>query len=344
MKRRRIRDLAALIVLSCAPLVAWSPPAQAMPSDEGDVSARADEYFRQGKALVKQGDLEGARKAYLEGFQLKRGYDIAGNLGNVELELGRPRDAAEHLTYCVRNFPATGTPKQLEFAKERLAEARKQVGALAIVVNVDGAEVFVDGKSIGRAPFATDVFVEPGARVIEARAVGHAATRQDIEATRGSFQSLALVLRPLPAQRVVKGPGPMVPYVPPEAPKKNLGLIVTGAAVSLAGLSVGFAGLGFSNGAAARAEEQRGDLATRGGSSACYGSARDPRCDDLDSALRQRESFRVVSIVGFTAAGLAAAATITYALLPSSPARQGSVRAGVALAPGSAGFELVGRF
>src|SRR5687768_4046638 len=138
MKKRHIRTIAALLLLSFAPITTWSPPARAVPGED-DANTRADEYFRQGKALVREGDLEGARRAYLAGFQLKKGYDIAGNLGNVELELGRPRDAAEHLTWCVRNFPATGTPKQLEMAKERLAEARKQIGALSIVVNVDGA-------------------------------------------------------------------------------------------------------------------------------------------------------------------------------------------------------------
>src|SRR6185503_10534547 len=119
------------------------------------------------------GRLEDAYRAYKAGYDLKKGYDLAGNLGNVELALGRPRDAAEHLSFCLKNFPATGTAKQLEFIRSRLAEARQKVGALSIQVSEGGAEVLVDGRSIGRSPLADEVFVDPGSRRIEARLNGH---------------------------------------------------------------------------------------------------------------------------------------------------------------------------
>ncbi len=133
----------------------FAAPAFADGGESAGENARADEYFRQGKAFVKEDRWEEARRAYLAGYKIKRGYDIAGNLGNVELELGLARDAAEHLAYCIKSFPATGTASQLAYVKGRFEEARQKVSALSIQVNVDGAEVFVDGRSIGRSPLRT---------------------------------------------------------------------------------------------------------------------------------------------------------------------------------------------
>ncbi|MFS8071089.1 MAG: hypothetical protein ACMG6S_32370, partial [Byssovorax sp.] len=175
--RRRYPDCSARCTTShrwpgfCArslPLVLGLLFAAPALADAGE-NARADEYFRQGKAFVKEDRWEDARRAYLAGYKIKRGYDIAGNLGNVELELGLARDAAEHLAYCIKSFPATGTASQLAYVKGRFEEARQKVSALSIQVNVDGAEVFVDGRSIGRSPFADDVYVEPGARTLEVK-------------------------------------------------------------------------------------------------------------------------------------------------------------------------------
>ena len=107
--RRRYRDSSARrpashlwpgLSLCALPLVLgllFASPALADANESAGENARADEYFRQGKAFVKEDRWEEARRAYLAGYKIKRGYDIAGNLGNVELELGLARDAAEHL-------------------------------------------------------------------------------------------------------------------------------------------------------------------------------------------------------------------------------------------------------
>jgi PEGA domain-containing protein len=322
-------------------------PALADPKDTAGENARADEYFRQGKAFVKEDRWEDARRAYLAGWQIKRGYDIAGNLGSVELELGLSRDAAAHLAYCIKSFPATGTATQLAYIKGRFEEARQRVAALAIQVNVDGAEVYVDGRSIGRSPFLDDVYIEPGARTLEVKLAGFAPSKREITAAKGSWQSVALVLR---ADASERGPSaaPGVPVVPGVVEEERSRTpYYVGGALGIAGIGAGIVGVVLSHTSATRADETFTQLKSSGGAGACLVAANKVPCDALDQAYRDKATFRTVGIVGFAAAGAAAGALITYALLGGSkPSSKDSsaIHVDIAAGAGMTGALVTGGF
>ena len=160
MRAYGIKTLGYLVVLSS--VLGLSPLAHSQPDVRGaDAAQQADEHFLKGKSLLKGGNVRGAYEEYKTSWNLKRTYDIAANLGNLELSLGMPRDAAEHLAFSVRNYAITGTtPERLDKTKQLLAQARAQVTALTIHVNVDGAEVAIDGKVVGRAPIVEEVYVD----------------------------------------------------------------------------------------------------------------------------------------------------------------------------------------
>lgn len=322
----------------------FATPTFADAGESAGENARADEYFRQGKAFVKEDRWEDARRAYLAGYEIKRGYDIAGNLGNVELELGLARDAAEHLAYCIKSFPATGTASQLAYVKGRFEEARQKVNALSIQVNVDGAEVFVDGRSIGRSPFADDVYVEPGARTLEVKLTGFTHAKRSIQAVKGSWQSVALVLR---ADARARAASP--PHSPPivVVEERSRAPFYVGGGVALAGIGVGVVGVLLSQASAARAATQFEQLKASGGAGACLDAANESRCEALDQAYRDRGAFRTVSIVGFATAGAAAGALLSYALLSGGKPRSAgssALKIDIAAGPGLTGALLKGSF
>ena len=326
--------------------VFFASSALADPKDVAAENARADELFRQGKALVKEDKWEDARRAYLAGWQIKRGYDIAGNLGSVELELGLSRDAAEHLAYCIKSFPATGTAAQLAYIKGRFEEARQRVVALTIQVNVDGAEVYVDGRSIGRSPFRDDVYVDPSTRTLEAKLVGFAPSRREITAVKGSWQPVVLVLQADTGPRA-GGSSPRIPDVPVVEEERSRAPFYVGGAAALAGLGAGVTGLLLSRGAASRADESFAHLRASGGVGACLVAANKVPCDALDQAYRDQATFRSVAIVGFATAGAAAIATLGHALLSggkSSPRGSSAVHVDVAVGGGMTGALLTGGF
>ena len=320
-----------------------TPSAHAEAKEAAGENARADEYFRQGKAFVKEDRWEDARRAYLAGYRIKRGYDIAGNLGSVELELGLGREAAEHLAYCIKSFPATGTAAQLAYIKGRFEEARQKVGALSIQVNVDGAEVFVDGRSIGRSPFSDEVYVDPGARTLEAKLGGYSPSKRPIAAARGSWQSVALVLR---VSGAAHGEAPLPPP-PLVVETRSRAPLFVGGGVALAAIGAGVTGLLLSRSSATLAESQFEQLKSSGGAGACLDAANQAACDALDRSYRDKAMYRSVSIAGFATAGAALGVILTYALASGGkahPARSTGLQVEVLAGPSLAGALVTGGF
>ncbi|WP_437875727.1 hypothetical protein [Sorangium sp. So ce513] len=219
--------------------------ARLMPSSPTDgapaisrAGERAAQLYREGNQLYDEGKFVEAEARYQAAWDLQQSFDVAGNLGNVELEVNQPREAAEHLLYALETFPLGEKAEKKSFLEKRLAEAKAQVGTLRISVNVDDAEVLIDGKRIGQSPLEDQVFVDPGKRTIEARR-GGARTSTSLFVARGSDQRIALSL----------DTGP------------NLPLVVTGGAVGLLGVASGvtFAILSSAKGRSAEGEPSRSE-------------------------------------------------------------------------------------
>nr|WP_240806965.1 PEGA domain-containing protein [Polyangium spumosum] len=109
------------------------------------------------------------------------------------------------------------------------AEAKAKVGTVIVNIDVEGAEVQVDGKPVGTSPLAGAVFVEPGAHTITARKEGAPEAKQDLAAAPGAESTVSLVLTPPPEPVAVKPPPPPPP---PPAPARNKVIILAGAGVA----------------------------------------------------------------------------------------------------------------
>src|SRR5262245_11666729 len=70
--------------------------------DAGTEKAR--ELHAQGDRLYERGEYARAHTAYVAAWSLKKHYQIAGNLGDCEVRIGKYRDAAEHLSYFIREY------------------------------------------------------------------------------------------------------------------------------------------------------------------------------------------------------------------------------------------------
>jgi hypothetical protein len=183
----------SLILLCSAPVRAQS----AQPSAEtAAMTDKARELYTDGTNALGKGKWGEAHATLLAAWSLKRHHQIAGNLGAAEVQLGRFREAAEHLSFYLREAPKQKV-KELQKAQDLLAQARKHIGALRVKVEPAGAEVLLDGVAVGKAPLADEVFVDPGPRVIEAKLDGYGPARATVDATTGSAREVALTLVPL---------------------------------------------------------------------------------------------------------------------------------------------------
>lgn len=203
-----------------------------------------DKRRAEGKTAAQAFQWAKARDAYQKAWAIKQDWKVAANLGRSELNLSKHRDAAEHLTYALREAPqsvATEAPEEWNDLREMLARARARVGALVINVEPAGAEVLVNGLPVGKAPLPGAVFVEPGPVVVEARAAGYALANASMKVAAGKEEPVRLVL----VSSWKKSEAPSAKPSTNERDTRTGALDeVTSAGIALAG-AAGLMGVGF---------------------------------------------------------------------------------------------------
>jgi len=334
-RRSRVRGLAVVLAglaVAGAPLRAH---AQAPAAED---ASKAQALFDEGKKQYAAGKVQKAYDAYRGAWELRKSYDIAANLANAEKLLGKNRDAAEHYAYSLRTFPATGKPAQQKQLEAKLAEVRRELGALAVEVCVAGAEVRVDETPIGAAPLADEVFVEPGPHVVEARLAGYATATQNVLAGKGTETvKVVLTLVERKAARVGEGqaagqgghgatPGDgqakSVDHgagLPLGTAGPNRGLLLGGGVLAAVGLGVG---IGLTVAASGKTAEANGLLAKleQGGiPGACLRAPAD--CQAVESVWQSRNVLSRAGVGSFIGAGVVAAATVSYGVIAALSAR-----------------------
>ncbi len=268
---------------------------------------RADELFEQAASEYDAGRFAQAQAKLDQAWSLKKTHDIAGNLGVVEVKLGMFARAAEHLTWALRHFPPTEADQARRGFEQQLATARAQCGAIRVRVNVDGAEVTVNGRSVGISPLADEVFVDPGTVNLKAQRDGYGAVQQSITVPKGQVRELplTLTLREKPERRS----------------------IVPGAVLGAVGGAAVIAGIGLLAGSSSKASNARGvhDQIVEAGHDCTQGaSTYDTRCDGLASTSKDANLFRDAGIGMMIGGGVVAAGAVTYFLWPQSSPSKGT--------------------
>jgi hypothetical protein len=312
-------SLSLLIALATASVERTALADTASPSSAAvDDNARARALYRQATEAFENRKPDEALAGFKESWSIRKTHDVALSMGQVELVLKKYRDAAEHLDFAIRHFPPMESAEMLETARNALAEAKQQVGTLAIKVNRPGAEISVDSQPIGTAPLDHPVYLEPGQRVIAARDPSSPApsdvaaqtspapsdvASQTVMVEAGREQSVSLHLAPRPVEP------------PPQAKHVNPVPLVVGGLVGLAGIGVG---TGFAIAAGnqkSHADSIREDLPD----GACKPSSSPPAvCDDLRDAVDAHDRNRNISTAGFIVGGVAILGTVTYWLIADS--------------------------
>jgi hypothetical protein len=184
----------------------WLTPAPARADDDDTVVAR--ERFKEGVTFFDQKQYDKARVAFLQAYALKKHPAVLLNLAHSELLSGREADAAKHFSMYLREVK-NPTDAEKQGAESGLLAAKAVVGEVAVEVEVEGADVYVDGRLEGRSPLLGPVFVEPGTHTIEARKDGRS-TSTEISASAGQATSTTLRFetRPAPGAAAESGAGP----------------------------------------------------------------------------------------------------------------------------------------
>lgn len=250
--------------------------------------------------------------------------EVQGRFGEAHGLVARALEAA----------PAETTPagKAARWALLRAALRRLDERVARVLVTVDpkGAEVLLDGRSIGTADGKV-LAVDPGVHVFEAREAGRTVAAAQITARAGDLPAVALKVvhgealpssqssskaaGTSPADVVHKAPLPSLqsPLIPGPSPRG----VAVGVTYSAGGVAL------VSGIVAGVLELQRGAIASTLDLDACANGG-PPRCSDLRAAFAGRTAARDVALV---AGGVAlAAGGVAVALhFTGSPVAKGGV-------------------
>lgn len=334
-------------------LHAQGAPAASGAAGAADAAKRSADLYKKGNELYDKSKFADAETMYLAAFELRQTFDIAGNLGDVELILNKPKEAAEHLAFALRNFPTAGKPGQKEALQKRLKDATDQIGTAKVSTSVEGAEIFLDGKLLGKSPLPYELYLDKGEHVFEAKMNTYEPAKESMKAEAGAVYEVKLNLKKKEAPKPIKAPEPE-PVADNDGffgPKLNWFIVAGGGMIAIAGFA---AGAGLSIAAGNKTEEAdtlRNGLNSRNAppcNSPGLGGADGSDCAALKQALIDHDSYANAAVPAFIVGSLALAGTAAYAFWPRKKAEAKTSSAFIqpvpVLGPKEGGLWLRGHF
>ena len=126
------------------------------------------------------------------------------------MALGYYVDAERYLGEAVSSPDHPWVAKNLATLKSQLATSKGMIGELAISGEPMGAEVWVNGKQVGRLPLPAPLRLDKGRAEIQIRAAGYVATSDTVAITGGKREErlFRLVREPVAAVVTPVTPAP----------------------------------------------------------------------------------------------------------------------------------------
>ncbi|MBK8253515.1 MAG: hypothetical protein IPK82_12715 [Polyangiaceae bacterium] len=299
-----------------APKATSSASPGAAPPDAIEGNDEVQRLYMEGDAALKQGAFADAEKHFAKAWSISKSFDIAGALGTAKLELGKYRDAAQYLSYALRNALPSTKPTTRDRIKRDLDKAREHLATIKLTVSLAEASVAIDGASIDPIFLGPEVYIDPGKRELSASANGYTTAKQSVDAKAGEVLVVTLTLTRTTTPKTGAVPTEPPPEVTPW-PGALLGAAGAAALIASAGLY-----------AAAETEKNSAyDLArktlTAEGNPTCplKGPGPTEQCDKVRSAAANADVFGNTGFGFLIASGALIAAGGVYILFlqPAPP-------------------------
>jgi|GEM_PF-2748428 len=294
---------------------------QAAAQEHASPAAAGDQALpdleRAAREAEQNDDLERAHALWLQAFSQQASAHTALHLGQLELELKRYRDSAEHLDYAIRLLPDADGEAPKNTAKKALAVAKAQIAVVVATTNRAGAEMRVNGRSVGKAPLAGNLYLDPGPHDISAHWENDSITRP-IAVLAGQEYRLSLPLVVPRPRSVMRRPAPVAlrdahaataPAVSVHDSSHSPWPLLVGGSLVVAGVASGVV-LRLDSSAQ---YDQAAELRARRAGTGCFGElSQSDECAALRAATESGDRSHNWSTVGFVAAGTALLGTLTY--------------------------------
>ncbi len=193
----RMRLTVVLVLVATTANAAAQDQGATAASPQPDEEARRGQarlHFERGNGLMDVEDWDGAILEFERSLELHPTRAALFNLANCLEAVRAYRHAIGAYVRFLHEYRDAARPEELQRVAERLQRLRSLVAEIAVNVNVPGAEILVDGESVGTAPLVEPVQVGPGRHAFEARAEGYATAQRVVPVASGDRVTIDLTL------------------------------------------------------------------------------------------------------------------------------------------------------
>jgi hypothetical protein len=187
----------SLIALAFVTMLGAARPALAAGDDASAIESAAT-HFHHGVSLYKDGDYEAALVEFRRAQELSPNYRVLYDIGQSLYLLQRYAEALEAFEAYLAQGGTQLAPARRASVEADLKALRGRVGYLEIVVNVEGADIRVDDRVVGRSPLAQPLLVSVGHRKVSVVKSDRVPVERFIDVAVGDRTKLAFDL-PTPA-------------------------------------------------------------------------------------------------------------------------------------------------
>lgn len=255
--------------------------------------------YQRGIKLYSDGAYESALIEFERAYELAPAYRILYNIAQVSLALTDYPKALEYFRQYLDEGGADVPEPRRQEVQKQLEQLAGRVAQITIKVNVEGAEVALNGRVVGTTPLAAPLVVNSGRHQIEVTKAGMDSDRKSV-AVAGTDEielEFKLVSRtvlpppPVPGPRVIGSePGPSYIWV---------GWLVTGV-LTAGTVASGIAALAASS----RADDLRNTFGTSD--------------DDISSKADEARTLAIVTDVLIGASALSGGMTLIFAIIEAT--------------------------
>ena len=288
-----------------------------------EVLKEAGERYSRGLALYGDGEFLLALVEFERAYQLSNNYKVLYNIGQVRIQLGRYAKAKEALEDFLKAGGSNVSADRVAAVNKDLAALAERTASLNVIVNQEGVDIALDGKSIGTSPLSEPIVVDAGEHNLVLHKEGFYDNAQSITLAGRDQSEVKVELKLIPIAEQPKqfvGPAPVGPK-PPSHTAMWVAWGTTGALAATAGV-IGYFGVSKAN----DLESMRND----------YGVTRGQLDNTKSSARTLLAISDVTTGLAAVAGGVALYLTLSH---PKEPAPSG-----VALGIAPDGVRLRGAF
>lgn len=181
----------ALSILFYVTVLVWTasgPVSCEEPSKAGLEESK--EYFNRAVILYKAKDFKGALKNFELAYEVRPHFKIKFNIGMCHFLMENNAAAGNELTSFLLHPDSSTETGMSEKALEALGEIKDRTGTLYIEIDMDEAQIVVDGEPMGTSPLNRGIYVAPGDHSITVTLADGATLKQTVGAAAGESRTI----------------------------------------------------------------------------------------------------------------------------------------------------------